>query len=302
MKLAVVGHSVVDVVREKGKEKIQPGGIFYTAAALKAVAESGDELFLITSSDGKNDGYFAEAFDRFNLSLSQKTDTIPKVYLTIHEEKEREERFENFTQTLDVSKLSVPGFDGILINMISGNDILLEDLETLRKDYRGKIFIDIHALSKGVDEKNNRVFRLVPDYQRWLSCADVIQVNNCELKTISAEDEEFKRASEILSYGVKYLVVTKGELGVRMYYGKDGETASYFIAAKKFASVNKVGCGDVFGAVFFQSFLKTGDPYAALENANIAGGIVTTYNSTERFGLLKKDLISFDLGINKITN
>ena len=294
MKLAVVGHSVVDVVRKRGKEKIQPGGIFYTTAALKAVAESDDELFLITSSDGKNDGYFADAFDRFNLSLSQKTGAIPKVYLTIHEKKEREERFENFTQSLNVNKINaLTNVDGILINMISGNDISVNDLETLRKNFEGEIFIDIHALSKGTDKENNRIFRKVPDYQTWLSNVDIVQTNNHELNTISAAGNEFERASEILSYGVKYLIVTKGKLGVRMYYKKNGEAASYFIAAKKFLSVNKVGCGDVFGAVFFQSFLKTGNPFTALENANLAGGIVTTYDSTEKFGLIRKDIISF---------
>ena len=129
----------------------------------------------------------------------------------------------------------------------------------------------------------------MPEYERWLSCVDIVQVNNYELKTISRGGNEIENASEILSYGVKYLIITKGELGVRMYYKNNGETASYFTAAKKFASVNKVGCGDVFGAVFFQSFLKTGNPYRALEYANIAAGIVTTYDSTEKFGSLKND-------------
>ncbi len=292
MRLIVIGHSVVDVVRENGNEKIQPGGIFYTAAALKSVAAEDDELFLITARDEKNDHYFSNVFDRFDLSFSQKTDSIPTVFLTIHEKKEREERFENFTQTLDAGKLNVSGFDGVLINMISGNDILLEDLEAIRKKFSGKIFIDIHALSKGTDETNNRVFRTVPDYKRWLACADIVQANNFELETISAAENEFARAEEILSCGVKYLIVTKGETGVRMYYSKEGEIASYFISANKFASVNKVGCGDVFGAVFFYSFLKTDNPFAALERANLAGGIVTTYDSTGKFSRLKNDMLN----------
>jgi sugar/nucleoside kinase (ribokinase family) len=61
---------------------------------------------------------------------------------------------------------------------------------------------------------------------------------------------------EIFGFGVKVLCVTKGELGAKVYYKNQNEIASYFVAARKINNPNVIGCGDVFGASFFYSYIR----------------------------------------------
>ena len=160
MKLLIIGHSVLDHVEYNGDTTIQPGGIFYTAAGFANLKQNKDKLFLLTSLDGISDEYFDKAFSLFDLSYSEKTSAIPIVHLKIWDDKEREETFENFTEKLHPDHIvNYNQFEGIFINMISGNDITAEDIVQLRKNFSGKIYMDVHALSKGTDKNGKRVFR-----------------------------------------------------------------------------------------------------------------------------------------------
>jgi sugar/nucleoside kinase (ribokinase family) len=54
-------------------------------------------------------------------------------------------------------------------------------------------------------------------------------------------------------------------------------------------AVNKVGCGDVFGAVYFYNCIKHKKIHLALEQANLYAGISTTYSEAKDFINLKID-------------
>jgi sugar/nucleoside kinase (ribokinase family) len=96
---------------------------------------------------------------------------------------------------------------------------------------------------------------------------DIIQVNQFELFTISEKESELEIAVEIISYGVKYLCVTKGEKGAKVYYNRNGEINSYFISARKVNDPHLIGCGDVFGAAFFYSYIRKRDVVESLNGA-----------------------------------
>ena len=70
----------------------------------------------------------------------------------------------------------------------------------------------------------------------------------------------------------------------------DEEVVSKFISSINIETKNKVGCGDVFGAVFFYNYIKDGDIDKALKLANIAGGVAASYDRTQNFQRLKKDV------------
>jgi sugar/nucleoside kinase (ribokinase family) len=53
-------------------------------------------------------------------------------------------------------------------------------------------------------------------------------------------------------------------------------------------AVNKVGCGDVFGAVYFFNYTKNKNVPLALEQANLIAGIAATLTTTDDFLKLKK--------------
>lgn len=267
MKLLVIGHSVLDYIKSETQQKINAGGIFYSISALNRLKSDEDEIFLSSQFDDETYDYFKPEFEKVNNKFLQKVDKIPRVHLNLQKDKERHEAYENITNNLSISFSDLNNFDGILINMITGFDITLDQLIQIRKNYSGLIFIDIHTLSRGLDIDFKREFRLIPDFESWAKCLDIIQVNQNELFTLSQKKNEFEIVEEIFGVGVKILCVTKGEHGARVYYKNQNEIASYFIAARRIKNPNIIGCGDVFGASFFYSYIRNKNVIDSLTNA-----------------------------------
>lgn len=292
MKLLVIGHSVEDHFNQDGKDVVKPGGIFYTMLALQKFKTEDDSVFLNTSVSKNNYKLFAGLYDNIPQDYFNYIEKIPAVYLFLHNFKERGETYESISKKLEIKTNNLKHFDGILINMITGFDIDLEQLKEIRQNYKGKIFFDVHTFSRGLDENLKRKFRPIPDFYEWAAALDIIQVNENEIFTISKKETELEIARDILSKGVKSLIVTKGEKGARIYSMKMGEVFSIFKSAVKINAVNKIGCGDVFGAVFFYNYIKTGDVEISLEIANIAAGCSATYKEFENYDLLRQDVFT----------
>ena len=45
----------------------------------------------------------------------------------------------------------------------------------------------------------------------------------------------------------------------------------YVVDAEKVQAINKIGCGDIFGVVFFYTYIKDNDVIKSLKTANEAG-------------------------------
>lgn len=290
MRLLAIGHSVEDHIHLKGKEDVRPGGIFYSVLGLKSFLEKDDELFLLTSMDKESESLFSPLYESLKKDFFQYTGRIPRVNLYIPDNAERCENYENLTENLDIKPLQeLNSFSGILVNMITGFDIKLNDLKTLRKSFQGAIYLDVHTLARGLGENNQREFRPVPDAMEWMAQADIVQVNESEIRTLSSRENEAEIALEVLNWGPKYLIVTKGELGSRIYSIENGELKSYFQSAIKINCLNKIGCGDIFGAAFFTYYLKGRSISEAARIANIASGVTAAYREIEDFIKLKDD-------------
>lgn len=267
MKLLVIGHSVLDFIKDSEADKISAGGIFYAVSALNRICNKDDEIFLCTQYDEESFKYFKPEYDKIKKDYLQKVEKIPRVHLNLFTDKERHEYYENITNNLKTDFTDLKELDGILINMITGFDITLEQLCKIRDHYSGVIYIDVHTLSRGLGDNYKREFRRIPDFNNWAKNVDVIQVNQSELFTLSDRNTEVEIISEIFSYGVKILCVTKGDIGAKIYFKKSKEIISYFIAAKKIKNPNVIGCGDVFGASFFYSYIRNKNEIDSLNQA-----------------------------------
>ncbi len=292
MKLLLIGQSVVDHIHKSNEEIIQPGGIFYSAAGLSAAKEADDSFSLITSLDRDNKPKFEKVYNHFDLEFSNDVEQLPIVHLNVHSDKERDECYQNFTgNTIKLnSDIKFNDFDGILINMITGFELTIEMLRELREKFDNLIYLDIHSLARGIDENNIRKFRDIPNIDEWIKNADIIQANENELKTFGFKGNELQVAERVLSVGSKILIVTKGAVGVRAYFKVKDEMLSTFQPAKKVQSINHVGCGDIFGALFFSSYIKSKNIFRSLQRANHAAGMVTSYSSINELLNLKNDL------------
>jgi sugar/nucleoside kinase (ribokinase family) len=267
MKLLVIGHSVLDFIKLDSEQLISAGGIFYTISALNRLKSDEDEIFLCSQFDDETYNYFKPEFEKVNNKFLQKVEKIPRVHLNLQKDKERHESYENITNSLSLDFSDLNSFDGILINMITGFDITPDQLMQIRKNYTGLIFIDIHTLSRGIAKDFKREFRLIPEFESWAKCLDIIQVNQNELYTLSHKKIEMEIVEELFGCGVKILCVTKGEVGAKVYFKNQNEIASYFVAARKIIKPNIIGCGDVFGASFFYSYIRNKNAVNSLTNA-----------------------------------
>jgi fructose-1-phosphate kinase PfkB-like protein len=87
------------------------------------------------------------------------------------------------------------------------------------------------------------------------------------LFTLSQKKKEIEIVEELFNAGVKIVCVTKGELGAKAYFKNSNEILSYFMAARKINNPNVIGCGDVFGASFFYSYIRNKNVMDSLSNA-----------------------------------
>jgi len=269
----------VDHIDEDGSETSRPGGIFYSLLGVNSLAGAGDEIFLLTGLNPNSSQLFGHLYSKANGTFIHKIDQMPEVLLKTSAEGEREEIYKNLSSQLSIEAVNNWNmFEGILINMITGFDISLNQLKSIRKNFKGIIYFDLHTLSRGVGAGMKREFRPVPDISQWLSNIDILQCNESEIKTLVQNRSESESAAEIISYGVNVVIITKGDKGAELYYSGSGAVKSYFAEAVKINALNKVGCGDIFGAAFFYSYISTQNLFNSLLTANIAGAAAASIN------------------------
>lgn len=272
MKILIIGHSVEDHIHQNDLETVKAGGIYYSALGFSRIAATDDEIHLITALQKSNEHLFADVYSKDIKKHINWIDEIPKVHLIIHDSEERTECYENVSENLDIDYSMLNEFDGILINMITGYDITLEQLKKIRKYFKGIIYLDVHTLSRGIAEDKTRVFRQIPDFSDWASCLDLIQANEIEKKTFFTFQDESSIVSELFKLGVKVFIVTKGNAGSTAYHMPENKIELVNLSAENVEAITKVGCGDIFGSVFFYYYLKTKNVNYSLTAANYAAG------------------------------
>jgi sugar/nucleoside kinase (ribokinase family) len=286
-----MGQSVVDTIIVGQDKVIKPGGIYYSILGLINFVEEADEIFLCSTMSKTDEHLFSDVYDNIRGDYISYVDNIPQVILRLYDDKERDERYCNMSKNLTLPEDDLNNYEGILINMISGFDIELEQLRNIRKDYKRVIYLDVHTLARDLGKDMKREFRRIPDFNEWAINIDILQCNEGEFKTLSNKTSRIDVVRELFSYGIAIIIVTKGKDGVRVFFENQERVESVYMSSLKVESTNYVGCGDVFGAVFFYNYIRNKDIPEALKIANAAAGIFTTYSKTEEYKNLKKDVL-----------
>ena len=288
MKFLLIGHSIIDHIEKYEEKNLKPGGIYYSALGMSACSNKKDTIHLLTGYNDVAKNIFSPVYTRMDLSLCTLLESMPEVILKVSNAGEREEVYRNISPQLDLSSLknfNLP--DGILINMITGYDITPNNLKWIRSLYNCPIYFDVHTLSRGLDNEMKRKFRPIPQISEWLSNVDILQCNENELKTITAIEPLEKAAEFIFSYGVKILIITKAEKGVEAFSLENNSVSIFIIPPVEIETKNKIGCGDIFGAVFFYNYISTQNVFLSLNKANKAGAIAASIeNLSEHFDLV----------------
>jgi len=177
--------------------------------------------------------------------------------------------------------------DFILVNFISGVDLTLATLKKVFSKRRGKLLIDLHSLTLGVDKKGRRFFRRPPNWEEYVKSCDYLQLNRKELEVITGSknlktDETYHRMRDLNRLGPEGVIVTLGRRGALASLREGNKTKTKrFYSSESSEEVDTTGCGDVFSAGFIHSYLMSGDSFEAVEFANKVAGFKVSFSGVE---------------------
>ena len=266
------------VLAASGAPLQQWGGAVYSLSSLAATCPPGWQVEPIIKV---GEDLVDQAFDRLaslpHLSLPGGIRRVPqpnnRVELRYHDESHRAELLTGGVPpwTFDELEPLLPHLDALYVNFIAGAEMALEDTLRLRRAFRGLMYGDLHSLFLGEPGPTARPPRALPRSGEWLSCFDVIQLNEAELFLLSSGREWDWMLRLFAEAGVKLVVVTLGPMGAR--YGVAADLPSDPLAwpavrvrERRYRSGvvppplgelpgDPTGCGDVFGAALLAGLL-----------------------------------------------
>lgn len=303
-KVTVIGHLARDVhqLMDGGKEEVIEtlGGVFYSVAALSVSLAPEDKIFPVF-------GIHEDEYDKIVQQLQRFGNVDPKgIYKTKEETNEvhffsgpsggRTECSKHIASPIPFSKMKpFLDVDGVLINMASGFDILLETLDNIRMNVRDDgipIHFDFHSLTLGVDDEQTRFRRPLSDWRRWCFMLHSIQLSESEAAGLTTERyDEATLINQLMPLMVSGLVITRGEGGATLIRQEHKKLFRHDIPGIGVpAVVDTIGCGDVFGAAFFAEFLKSKDLVKAAEAGNKAASFKSTFRGPDGLESLRGQL------------
>ncbi len=286
--IAVVGHLVKDeIVTPSGKIAYALGGTAYNLAALAAVQRQGRILPACRIGYDIRDisrSLFGRSplFDLSAMRLSNRLQCVHR--LEYRPDGSREEWNSGRQDPLELGP-EVVKTDAILMNFISGNDVVLGHFEAFRRRYRGLIYVDYHSLSLGMKD-NIRYLRRHPRWRDYLALADVVQMNISELRSIfnapfNDDGQVIEACREISALGPEAVIITRGRDGV-VAVRKEGE-ALRVPATRIPCEVDPTGCGDTLSATLISCLASTDDLVASLEKACHYAAAKATFSGLDGF-------------------
>lgn len=281
MKILALGHFCHDVIHTPdGREIRSPGGIAYAAAALAATAGRSDRVVPVFGVHHGDLAAVLEDLRRFPAidpaGIYAFEEPTNQVHLVYGDGGTRIECSRHIAAPIPFERIRPHlAADGILVNMISGSDLTLETLDQIRmavRPHTTPLHLDVHSLTLGVRPDHERYRRPVDEWRRWAFMIDTVQMNEEEIAGLTPDRmSETQTVGHLLTLGVRGVLVTRGERGVTLYAGERKRVTRTDIPGQPVPrAVDATGCGDVFGAVFFQHYLRNGSMAAAAEAANAA--------------------------------
>jgi hypothetical protein len=281
MKILVVGHLLIE-----GQESLPGspgeayGGIYRAVRTLAALAGKSDVIvpvFCVHESDAEqllND-----------LKLLPRVDTSSVYTVDVHSprvsqpqgKRDRGEGLHQPHPPIPFARIKPHlGADGILLNMVSGNDLTLDTLDGIRMAVRPRavpIHFDYHNLTLGFAAGGKRRRQPLEEWRRWAFMLDTVQLNEEEIAGLTLEGlGEQQTAGHLLTLGVKGVLVTRREREVTVYRNERKHVVRHDIVVENRAGLmSTLGCEDVFGASFLYHYASSGDLLASAEKGVVSG-------------------------------
>jgi sugar/nucleoside kinase (ribokinase family) len=312
MKILVLGHLCIDTFTNRSNahpgendDSIRWGGIFFSLATMAHLAKDA-EVFPIFGVGTKEYEPFLQRIERYQnvnpSGLYRLPGSTNHVYLEYTEGEKRVECSKSIATPIPFQRIEacLPA-DAILVNMISGFDITLDTLSTLRMLTQANqtiIHLDIHSLTLGIDEAFRRFHRPLETWRRWCYLADSVQMNEDEAKALPLEYlAEEDLAKQILSLGLRGLLITRGTRGVTAWRQEHKKMSRTDIPAVNIEGArDSTGCGDVFAAAFCYHLTNGQNVTAAARLANRIAAANVLYVGSDGIDTIAETLRSVGEG------
>jgi sugar/nucleoside kinase (ribokinase family) len=283
-RIGVIGSLVWDRIRHPSRPDSaleQWGGIAYSLAAISASCPEGWSVVpLLKVGDDLADDARDFLLSLPHLSLDAGFRRVPeptnRVELIYTDADRRGERLTGGVPAWEWAEIEpfLPELDALYLNFISGFEMGLETAQRVRAAFPGPIYADLHSLFLGCPGAGIRQRRALPDWEQWVACFDVVQLNEDEVAMLGGMRPREELAARILEIGASILVETRGEDGVRIearpgpLSGEPGLLSARIPLDGPPRSGDPTGCGDVWGGTFFAHLLAGEAIESAAEMAN----------------------------------
>ena len=292
-RIAVVGSINRDTIcTTDGTRTESYGGILYSIGALAEVGSA--TVFPVCNVGRDVEGAVRSLLgSRTSVRLDGVRfvpESNPHCFLTYDSRNRQQETLLGGVPALTFERLSpFLGCDAICFNFITGLELELSTLQAFRRAAAGLVLMDVHSLTLGIDGKRRRFFRVLPDWEDWLGCADVVQLNEREGEllaggSLQSEEAVRKFGERVLSLGPRVLLITRGGQGADSVAGnpRGAVKLRHYPARPSAVPVDETGCGDAFLMGFTWSYLKTGSVSSAVRFANRVAGITCCLRGIEQ--------------------
>jgi len=150
-KILVIRHTVLDVINYNDNSDTRPGGNYHTINTLVNIKNNNDLIYLTTIIPQQSYALYKSIYDKVNLDFSIQAKNIPTVTLRLFDNEERHECHHEAAAKIELSpEIHFQELEGILINMISGYDIDIEDITFIREKSDCKLYLDIHSMARDI--------------------------------------------------------------------------------------------------------------------------------------------------------
>jgi len=215
-----------------------------------------------------------------------------EIELTYINEKERLSRQVKVMSPLTLAEMDLLAeCEAVLLMPLNESDISLECVQKLRKSSKGWLFLDVHGLVTGVNEKGERFRKKWSNAQDWLKEIDVLKMNESETSWVAGkpliEFEEFVQfATNIVALGLEVCWITFGDQSSLISWRRENHI--YWARVPVVTNIGPVldttGCGDASSAGFIYSYIKFyHHPIHSVIMGNTMGSLKATSQETNAF-------------------